>query len=82
MQKYWLFLVIYGSAKKRETKMFYKKEASNESTRGKKNVQGFGGNAAARDWSLERVCDKHNLIYARYAFSNDFAKFWRQDRHH
>jgi len=29
--------------------MFYKKEASNESTRGKKNVQGFGGNAAARD---------------------------------
>lgn len=28
-----------------------------------------------RKRSLENACEKHNLIYARYTFSNDFAKF-------
>jgi len=36
---------------------------------GRKNIQGFGGNAAGRDWSLESACDKHNLIYARQVFA-------------
>lgn len=31
-----------------------------------KNIQGFGRNAAGRDYGLESAFNKHNLIYACY----------------